>query len=236
MSEFKINGSLNEYAFARFVEGYNESVVEHGNRVITATQGRDLHAAVMKGLSEAKNADGNPFLTRTGEPYTFATAPRTLFTYVMGITTKQVTGISLCDGNTAQMVSDYNKYLQEFSDSIGWGFDKASADDRRHGNVSMNGYVPISPFDERYAMRSTVLSHGTEILYAKTSDMVQMLPTGSDEKGVTYSTFMAHDSIRDEKDVMLFQRQVSANDKEYFRGVGSAYTNEDASGLSRMRP
>lgn len=234
MSDFKINGSLNEYAFARFIEDYNESAVERGDRVITATQGRDLHAALLHEMATAKRENGEPYIAPNGSPYSFETSPRTFFVSLLGRTVKQTTGIEL--GSVQELSNKYNTYVQEYSDSLGWGLDKQSADDRKHGNVTMNGYVPISPFDERYAMRSTMLSHGTEILYAKTSDIISLVPNGSDEKGTLYTTVFAHDDVKDESKVMLLQKQTSSNDKVYYRNAGSAYTNEDASGLARMRP
>ena len=228
MSNF-LNASINEYAFARFVEDYNNLMLDKDKpqKLITATQGRDLHRAVLQNLSTKRNGQN--------EVLTMDNASRVAFVDALNVAIVPFIGSKL--GNVDKLKTMYTGYTNEFAAMTNWDLSQKGLNDRRAGKADMRGYIPVSPFDNRYSMRSNVLSHGTEILYARTSDMVAFKQQNLSEGSYYVPTYKNTPSHEDT--MMLFQKQEinkDGKDTVRFRNVGSAYTKDDASGLSRLRP
>lgn len=219
---FNLNGNVNEYVFARILEDYNNNAFVDGKPLITATQGRKLRQDVSTRLSNT--------IGTNGKTISIETATRTFFLNAVNDVLQPVIDGDIVD--RTQYPKVYGEYVKEYFDKLGWSVNGPEAERRRQeGVVPSGGHLPISPFDPRFAHRSMILSHGTEILYANADDMLHFV-RNENEQGF-HPEFMFEPS--DEKSIMLYQASVDNNNQTVYKSVGSAYTGEDASGLSRIR-
>lgn len=244
---FNLNASINEYAFARLMEDTNNALMRANRPVIMASHCRELHSALLKDLSNTENLDG--------KPYDMASAPQRVFMEsfyrVMGsaystvnrgfyeprVTREHPLYDDSKPANQQVRESRYKKYLREYQEITGWSLTREGSAKRQNGTESLDGYIPISPFQTSYAHRSTVLNNGTEILYAKADDMVHFVPNVSDVENPG-SMKLANKNLSDvkERDVNFYHRQPSYDGGFDYVVAGKAYTDEDAVGLSHLRP
>lgn len=219
---FDLNASANEYVFARIVEDYNNQALSDKKPLITATQGRKLRQDVSTRLAGMRD--------RSGAPLRMETATRSFFLNAVNDALQPVVGGDVVD--RSQYAEVYTQYANEYFETLAWPMRGPAADRRRNeGIVPAGGHLPISPFDPRFAHRSTVLSHGTEILYANTDEMLHFVPN---ENGSGFHPeFSAEPS--GERTFGLYQQYTNNNGVTQYRQAGMAYTAEDASGLSRIR-
>lgn len=230
---FNLNASLNEYAFARFMEDTNLSLAKAGRPVIMASQCRDIHSKLVANLASKPSPDG------TG--YTLSSAGQSVFMrsfreVMMDPKIQETIGSYNQNYYEAKLKPDgktrYQRYMAEYSEITGFELTKEGAAQRRAGTQPLDNYIPISPFQESYASRTTVLNHGTEILYAAQKDMI-----GFQQR--TDGTFVLsnlRNQDAQEQDVDFYQRKPASNGGFNYRKAGKAYTYEDAVGLSRLRP
>lgn len=243
---FNLNASVNEYIFARLMEDTNSTLMRVNKPVIMATQCRDLHTEMLQELANTSNPRND------NKPYDMATAPQSrlmdAFYTAMGKSYKNVSrnfyepmvkeGHPLYDAskpaNEQAREPRYKRYLKEYENITGFQLNAEGSKARQNGTQALTGYLPISPFQNSYAHRMTVLKNGTEILYAKESDMLHFVQDPADSSRQK----LANVNISDEResDVDLYHRQTNWDGTIRYRSVGKAYTYEDAVGLSRLRP
>ena len=245
---FNLNASVNEYVFARLMEDTNKALMRANRPVIMATQCRAIHSELLQDLSQVPNPRND------NAPYDIASAPQSVFMdsfyRVIGQSYKSVSrnfyeplvrqGHPLYDAtkpaNEQVRESRYKQYLREYETITGWQLNRDGMVARQNGTHSMNGYLPISPFQNSYAHRTTVLNHGTEILYARESDMVHFIPDPSNNGQMK----LVNTSMTDESEqaIDFYQRVPASGDEQgwNYKKAGKAYTYEDAVGLSRLRP
>lgn len=260
--QFNLNASIFEYCFARFVEDTNDVLLQNGRMdVVMASQGRALHDRVLEmmneyneqhGLTGANAISPNTIRLRASNKQNAKPSVEDFMIAAM----KEVYGDDLHDSfYKGKAIGKYDangnkigtSYLDEYASLTGFRLDSVGSQARAAGTQSLDGYIPISPFDNNYAYRSTVLNQGTRILFAKASDMVTYRQT---ENG---SHVLVNANVTDdrERNVHLYSRRVYSDetsarrnlseeymttDKVFYRNVGSAYTNDDAVGLARLKP
>lgn len=253
-----------EYVFARVVENLNYVRLEMGEPVITVSKGRELHKQLVDAMaagdySPAKSDDGTMFIHyvnnvlkpyNNGQPVYYITDAkadeRGLEHYGSYAEQKEKSYFDMTphyDENRnvvsfySQLVDEYRSCLGEWSksrDNIQAVYDgKATAD-------FSDSMMPISPYDERYAYRSNVLSHGSEILYVPIKDAFNFdVPDGDTKKQFLYKT------EKEEESVHFYSRTVdpdtglpkkNKNGKFMYRDAGAMCSPDDVSGLSRLRP
>lgn len=225
--DFNLNASVNEFVFAKFIERYNQDQLSEGKPLITATQGRALHRSFVQNIGNIQS--------KSGAGYTMQTVVPSVAKQALNRTFEEAYGEPMYT-NEEEFRTQYNEFADEWFLTTGWKRSKDAAEERKNGKAPMTGRLPISPFDDRFSHRSTVLSHGTEVLYANMSDLLQFVPNPADANGnVTYHTeyrFMP----RQELGIPLYAWREGRNGSGSYRSVGEIYSQEDASGLSRLRP
>ena len=241
--KFNLNASVFEYNFARMVEDTNIVLFNAGrrNNLIMASHGRALHDRVLSFME----ADGvTPETVRFVKD---ANDARPVFEDYFIRAIKESYGSSL--RSTKIFENRAKGYANEYQKLSGIPLSENNGSyvlsSQAQSQVSFNGYMPISPFDNNYAYRTNVLNAGTRILFASTSDMVKY--ENQELKDV-------HIDEKTEKDVVLYTRQKyingrkevrslndtsldyqSENDISY-RSAGTLYVNDDALGLARLKP
>src|SRR5699024_790008 len=146
---FDLNASANEYVFARIVEDYNNQALSDKKPLITATQGRKLRQDVSTRLAGMRD--------RSGAPLRMETATRSLFLNAVKDGLQPEVGGDVVD--RSQYAEVYTQYANEYFETLAWPMRGPAADRRpNEGIVPAGGHLPISPFDPRFAHRSTVLS------------------------------------------------------------------------------
>lgn len=232
---FDANAALNEYIFARVIEDHNMDAVQRGGNLITATEGRRLHSKLLDKLDSIKtidHPDGHHNNMSNTRGLVLLSAIRDVLRDSKDI-----------DIGTEQERHDmYHKYLDDFKGLMQWDLTDESRKARlTQGITPSGGYIPVSPFDERYAHRSTVLNHGTEILYMnadtelgvrqKTAE--EMVADGPNSRNMFKWTL--DDSMEHMAQAQLYSRRSTSKGDRY-KAVGELYSAEDACGLSRLRP
>lgn len=227
VKDFNMNASINEYVFAKFVEKYNEDQLADGKPLITATQGRALHRAFLENIGriQAKNGAG----------YTMQTVVPSVAKQALNQTFQDAYGVPMYTNENDFRLA-YAGFVDEWFDATGWQRSKEAAADRQQGKAPMNGKLPISPFDERYSHRSTVLDHGTEVLYGNLRDLVHFVPSAPDANGNTTYHLEYVGLPRQEMGKPLYMWRENAHGGGDYRQAGEVYSAADASGLARLRP
>lgn len=241
--KFNLNASVFEYNFARMVEDTNIVLFNAGrrNNLIMASHGRALHDRVLslmeadgvtpetvrfvKDVNDARPVFEDYFIRAIKESYGSSLRSTKIFeNRAKGYANEyqKLSGIPLSENNGSYVLSS-----------------------QAQSQVSFNGYMPISPFDNNYAYRTNVLNAGTRILFASTSDMVKY--ENQELKDV-------HIDEKTEKDVVLYTRQKYINGRKEvrslndtsldyqseddisYRSAGTLYVNDDALGLARLKP
>lgn len=241
--KFNLNASLFEYNFARMVEDTNIVLFNAGrrNNLIMASHGRALHDRVLSFME----ADGvTPETVRFVKD---ANDARPVFEDYFIRAIKESYGSSL--RSTKIFENRAKGYANEYQKLSGIPLSENNGSyvlsSQAQSQVSFNGYMPISPFDNNYAYRTNVLNAGTRILFASTSDMVKY--ENQELKDV-------HIDEKTEKDVVLYTRQKYINGRKEvrslndtsldyqseddisYRSAGTLYVNDDALGLARLKP
>lgn len=241
--KFNLNASVFEYNFARMVEDTNIVLFNAGrrNNLIMASHGRALHDRVLSFME----ADGvTPETVRFVKD---ANDARPVFEDYFIRAIKESYGSSL--RSTKIFENRAKGYANEYQKLSGIPLSENNGSyvlpSQAQSQVSFNGYMPISPFDNNYAYRTNVLNAGTRILFASTSDMVKY--ENQELKDV-------HIDEKTEKDVVLYTRQKYINGRKEvrslndtsldyqseddisYRSAGTLYVNDDALGLARLKP
>ena len=241
--KFNLNASVFEYNFARMVEDTNIVLFNAGrrNNLIMASHGRALHDCVLSFME----ADGvTPETVRFVKD---ANDARPVFEDYFIRAIKESYGSSL--RSTKIFENRAKGYANEYQKLSGIPLSENNGSyvlsSQAQSQVSFNGYMPISPFDNNYAYRTNVLNAGTRILFASTSDMVKY--ENQELKDV-------HIDEKTEKDVVLYTRQKYINGRKEvrslndtsldyqseddisYRSAGTLYVNDDALGLARLKP
>lgn len=241
--KFNLNASVFEYNFARMVEDTNIVLFNAGrrNNLIMASHGRALHDRVLSFME----ADGvTPETVRFVKD---ANDARPVFEDYFICAIKESYGSSL--RSTKIFENRAKGYANEYQKLSGIPLSENNGSyvlsSQAQSQVSFNGYMPISPFDNNYAYRTNVLNAGTRILFASTSDMVKY--ENQELKDV-------HIDEKTEKDVVLYTRQKYINGRKEvrslndtsldyqseddisYRSAGTLYVNDDALGLARLKP
>ena len=240
------------YMFARAFEDYNKSCVNNGQPVLPMSRGREIYDLFVKNLAERtaylyKNPDGSR-MTTTGSdgrsyyvavPGTLENASMASAAMSMSYAFEQMTGKPFLKGvqtnasgyllaDEAEFMPGFNKfvmnrYYAEFDGMTGWSKNR---DQRQQGRIQ-TGYLPISPFDPEYQENETVLSKGSEVLYAPL-DKVCHMEQGSD--GKFYPKLATEEQ---QQDIALFQRKTNSKGST-FEPIGVLQEKESA-GINRLR-
>lgn len=131
-----------EYAIARIVDDYN---AENSDTRIMVSEGRALHNRVEDEIQKMGFDLSNVPISR------FQNAVNTVFSQRVGKNPYE---------NEQSRDARLSSQLAAFNDVV-----------RFNKNVSTDGYLPISPYDTRFADRDIVRRHGSEMLYMKASDI-----------------------------------------------------------------
>lgn len=224
MRDFNLNASFNEFAFARIIDVYNMGrAMQNQKPLITASQGRMLHQALLDNL--AQKAD------RNGNPYRMETATRTVFLDAVNDVLSPIMGEDVIERTPERYRTMYSGYTFAYFNALGWATSGPEADRRRqYGETKAGGMLGVSPFDPRFSTRETILSNGTKVLYVPADDALEFVPN---EDGDGYYPQWRNDPDG-EQDLTLYEYDLGEN--ETYRPVGSAYTPADSAGLSRIRP
>ena len=220
------NANLNEYIFARVVEDYNEQAARSDGQkpLITATRGRTLHSELLKKLDRKVNS-------KTQQSYSMSNTPKGMLFNTINETFQSVLGEDIVPRDAYD--DRFKGYLSDYLESMHWSLDPQAVEDRKkRGIVPEGGYLPISPFDERFSHRSTILNHGTEILYAHADSFIEFVPN---ENGTGYDMAYRHDP-EDEVNEEFVSMYKDNYDRPRYRDAGPAYTEDDMFGVSRIRP
>ena len=225
--DFNMNASINEFVFAKFIEKYNEDQLSKDKPLITATQGRKLHRAFLENIGQIQS--------KTGAGYTMQTVVPSVAKQALNQTFQDAYGEPMYT-NENEFRLAYAGFVDQWFETTGWKRTKEAAADRQRGKAPMTGKLPISPFDERFAHRSTVLDHGTEVLYADMMDMVQFVPGAPDANGnVTYH--MEYRNLpKGELGISMYAWRENVYGGGSYRMAGEVYSAADGSGLARLRP
>lgn len=127
---------FNEYLFHEIVESVNETRKQSMQPVITISHARDLRDRV---LTELQKQDKN-----------FNTCTKTMFCDTVNqVFASEQTGTSVISK------SDYDDYFKVFTGLTKWSGKDGAVD----------SLVPISPYDNRFADKETVMKNGSRLLY-----------------------------------------------------------------------
>lgn len=225
--DFSLNASVNEFVFAKFIEKYNQDQLSDDKPLITATQGRALHRAFVQNMGRIQS--------KSGAGYTMQTVVPSVAKQALNQTFMDAYGKPMYTNEEAFRTT-YNEFAEEWFSIMGWKRTKEAAQERKNGKAPMTGKLPISPFDDRFAHRSSVLSHGTEVLYADVYSMLDFVPGPADAEGNATYKLEYKGMPRQEMDLPLYAWRENRKGNGSYRNVGSVYSQEDASGLSRIRP
>lgn len=236
---FNLNASLNEYVFARFMEDTNSALAKANKPVIMASHCRDIHRSLVANLASKQNPRSVTAENPNGMGYTMATAGRSVFMQAFHEVMqepkiREMMGSynpAYYDNKGKDGKNRYERCMDEYAAITGFDLSREGAALRKSGQQSLRGYIPISPFQESYAHRTTVLNHGTEILYAQEEDMLNFVKVA--DGSFTLVNRCATDAQEQNID---FYRSVQTQNGQAYRSAGKAYTYEDAVGLSRLRP
>ncbi len=222
------NEFFNEYVVARAIEVYNEKAfATEGAPLITASMGRKIHLELARSLQTVENTNANA--ARTGKTLNLANAPYARLLKHLHAAAKQTAGVELFEKLDDESVKAMgNGFYKEFAESTGWSGRVVDA------NQLKNSLVPISPFSQHYRMRETILNNGTEILYAKAEDIVEVgyahvIAENGTDVNVEETYVHKHQFSADETFPLYSKR--STEKGVTYRNVGPAYTPGDKSGL-----
>lgn len=172
---FSLNANLHEYAFARAIERYNVMVRNGrvpGGDYITVRKGRELHARWLESVA----ASGAT--TDTLVPSASVSTMNEVFD-AAGYPAAKLSVRAQRDGTSVVRDPDAFYYVDDimpdWSAVTGVRFGRNERQMREDYGVTFNdgAMLPCSPFDERFALRDTMLSNGSAILYAVPGDLVQ---------------------------------------------------------------
>lgn len=253
---FSLNASVNEYVFARIIEDYNIDVRATGRgNYITAKEGKALHKQWLNEIAARPRThrlqDGTvvPVTQSNGAPFmhNIQTIPVNLSREVF----VSVFGPRLNEGNLWQQSSTAAPMLRQYFDEYVMytgialkNDDPAKAERLRQGVAfSDNQALPISPFDDDFADRETVLEHGTEILWAKPDTLVSQERNPRGEFAFVWNDDI---NVQHNNDYQFMRaiyrtddgRRANVDEKTsnwMFQNTGSMATQADVSGISRLR-
>lgn len=234
-NQFELTAAFNEYLFAKTVEEMNQARLGSNLPLITVSRGRELHRQFVQALHTA----GKTMATATNRDM-FQALDNTLRSDNGGLYVFTASPESRLDGyltlSNQDSLNFYNQSMRDFKASLGWDFSRNVRDARNAtGVMPQGGYLPISPYDERYAHRNTILEHGSEILYAPASQILHMVPNVQPQSGEP-AFLMAYHPETEESRIPLFSRRSNPDRPDVYVNAGPAYSPDDASGLSRLRP
>lgn len=231
---FRLQANLNEFVFAKMMEQYNEFCMQHNRPLVTATQARELHSEFVERLNNytTVTADG-----QTTRQYTMATAPSLVVINTFDATLYSVYGGHITKSDSDSKKRIYERFKDEYSKITGLAITKeANAERKATGVIKNPGYLPISPFDPRYANRATCLDHGTKILYAPLEQVAHYELKDAQHPDEGYTMTYTNEDPQAENGVRLSEQSLNNQGQIVYREVGPLYTNDDAVGLSRLRP
>lgn len=225
--EYNIQAHMNEYIFAKLIEDENVRRHRAGEPLIMVSQGKVLHKALQDELGKTMN--------KSGVPFNFSNTGRMGFVQALDRVMKQHGVGEKFDVNT-----NYERYMthqNQFCELAGLQPGQAGRAAREAGTAPIEGWYPVSPYDDFYAQRMTVINHGSEVLYAPMSQMVRYSQTTNPETNQDIH-FMSYQNILDARENNLELQRLSVDNNGNVRAfrAGNAYTQEDACGLSMLMP
>ena len=188
---------FDEYLFHQSIQRINADRMQHGDQVITTTQARDLHKQWKESMAAL---DGQNI-----EPLTLAQAAA-----------NQVLG---AENNgpvfdPATPMQNYADMVDEFKARTGWGTNQK------------NPMLPLSPYDERFAMRSAFLRNGSRLLYLSDREV----------GGAGAADYLSGPGLTRANDASLCAVETDDKGKDKIRRAGVLTGPDDVSGLSRLMP
>lgn len=223
---FDLKRALNEYIFAQAVEDINIARLEGAEsdfvpQLITAKAGRSLHSMLLQKLrSEDASLAQNP-------ERTLADVSDDVF---MAAVNDVLSGQTDGDALTPEIMAEYRSM---FEDAVGWDFSESSvrARDVEGRFIPGTGYMPISPFDERFMHRSSIMDRGTEIQYIPAA--VFALTANPDRSDAAHRFVLTMPSVFEQHELRFY---VYDSEHDRFGAAGVMLTAEDEIGLSGLRP
>lgn len=248
LRKFDLNGNLNEYIFARIVEDHNIAVRSRGlpeDQYITAKQGRELHAQWLAEIANyhVTNPDGSVGRSKTPSDVLYGESRASL--------AKVFGKVLLPDEPFAHMGDNlqvmYRQYMKEWSTVTNIGVSNAEmAQQKANGFVfHQDSVIPCSPFDTQYSGRETVLSKGTQILYAYVGDVLTQ-QKGEDGlyqcRALDKSLEEVHEAQTQFQELVFLKEdgrskgEVDVRTSVYdVKPVGPMVSEADISGITRLR-
>lgn len=193
---------FNEYMYHQFVNAVNRYRTGHNLPSVKKRQAMQIRENLGAALQEKGK--------------TMANAGKSVFLDTMAETFEKA-GVDMSALNRSGSDSYYNAVLQRFSQITGIQASKSFGDGAA---LTETAALPLSPYDPRFAMRSTFLENGTKVLYADADELGakgQLTPDNFNE--------MFHSGLT------LYEAK-NGNILEGRREVGPALDAGDASGYA----